>query len=109
MISKKATRVRTKETPSAMRAALKVQLNSSRRKASGTAKGRHQAEQDAQQSKTDSRFTNRGETKLLIVAVKVEWRTWITDAAAVHDMHIFEIAERGLELVGAELEAKRHA
>jgi hypothetical protein len=89
-----------------LRAQLRAQLGSQRRKESGTVKGRKRAEKSAMLSPEDGRRSNRGDTAQLNVAVKKEWKTWIARAKHDYDMAIFEIIERGLELVRAELEAK---
>lgn len=89
-----------------LRAQLRAQLGSQRRKGSGTVKGRKRAEKSAMLSPDDGRRTNRGDTIQLNVAVEKEWKVWIARAKRDHDMAIFEIIERGLELVRAELEKK---
>ena len=90
-----------------MKAALRAQLSSPRRKESGTVKGRKRSERSAMLSADDGRLTHRGETTQLNVNVQKEWKAWIARTKHDHNMAIFEIIERGLELVRAELEQKQ--
>lgn len=93
----------------AIKAQLKAQLGSGRRKASGTVKGRKQAERSAMLRPDDGRLSHRGETAQLNVAVEREWKAWLARAKHDHGMALFEIVERGLALVRTELEGKRNA
>jgi len=90
-----------------VKAALRAQLSSARRKESGSVKGRKRSERSAMLNADDGRLTHRGETAQLNVNVQKDWKTWISRAKRDHDMAIFEIIERGLELVRAELEQKQ--
>jgi hypothetical protein len=93
----------------AIKAQLKAQLGSDRRKASGTVKGRKQAERSAMRRPDDGRLSHRGETAQLNVGVEREWKAWLAKAKQDHGMDLYEIVERGLALVRAELEGKRNA
>jgi hypothetical protein len=90
-----------------VKAALRAQLSSVRRKESGSVKGRKRSEKSAMLSADDGRLTHRGETAQLNVNVQKEWKIWISRAKRDYDLAIFEIIERGLELVRAELEQKQ--
>lgn len=90
-----------------VKAALRAQLSSARRKESGSVKGRKRSERSAMLSADDGRLTHRGETAQLNVNVQNEWKVWIARAKRDYDMAIFEIIERALELVRAELEQKQ--
>ena len=90
-----------------VKSALRAQLGSGRRKESGTIKGRKKAEHAAMVKPGDGRLSHRGDTAQLNVTVETEWKRWLAHAKHDHGMAIFEIVERGLALVRAELEGKR--
>ena len=90
-----------------VRAQLRAQLSSPRRKESGSVKGRKRSERSAMLNADDGRLTHRGETAQLNVNVQKQWKAWIARAKHDYDMAIFEIIERGLELVRAELEQRQ--
>jgi len=94
----------------AVKAALRAQLGGERRKATG-ANGRKKSERASLVRPDDGRLSHRGPTAQLNVGVEEHWKTWLARAKHDHNMAIFEIVERGLTLVKAELERKggRHA
>jgi hypothetical protein len=85
---------------------MRVQFGSTRRKKSGSVKGRKEAEKAAMRSPTDGRLTHRGPTAQINVEVQEHWKAWLAEAKQIHTMKIVEIIERGLELVRAELESQ---
>ena len=89
-----------------IKAALRREFASPRRKSSGSVKGRKDAEKRAMLSPTDGRLSHRGDTEQLNVSIDRELKVWLARARVDHDMRIFEIVERGLALVRAELEGK---
>lgn len=94
-----------------VRDALRRQMGSERRKQSGAVKGRKKSERAALVRSDDGRLSHRGPVAQLNVNVEEHWKTWLARAKHDYDKAIFEIVERGLELVKAELEGKggRHA
>jgi hypothetical protein len=94
-----------------LKALLAKQLGTERRQQSGTVAGRKKSERAAMRPKDDLRFSHRGETVQLNVNVEEHWKVWLKKAKSDYRLDIFEIVERGLELVKAELEGKgsRHA
>jgi hypothetical protein len=95
------------EDVAAVRAALRAQLGGERRKQT-TAKGRKKSERASLVRPDDGRLSHRGSVAQLNVNVEEHWKAWLARAKHDHNMAIFEIVERGLELVKAELE-RSHA
>jgi hypothetical protein len=88
----------------AIKSALRAQLGSNRRTRSASVKGRSKSERGAMAKPGDGRLSHRGETVQLNVNVEPQWKDWLARAKHDHNMAIFEIVERGLALVRAELE-----
>jgi hypothetical protein len=95
----------TSSEETALRAALRSQLGSARRKASGTAKGRAALEKRAMHP-SDGRLKRVRDRTQFNVEIDRELKEWLSRAKRDHRMTFTEIVERGLELVRAELEGK---
>ena len=88
-----------------LRAALRAQLGGERRKQTGV-KGRKKSERASLLRPDDGRLSHRGNVVQLNAGIELHWKQWLARAKHDYDMQIFEIVERGLELVKAELERK---
>lgn len=88
-----------------IRAALRAQLGGERRKQTGV-KGRKKSERASLLRADDGRLSHRGPVVQLNVNIEQHWKQWLARAKLDHEMDIFEIVERGLELAKAELERK---
>lgn len=91
------------EDDHSIRAALRVQLGGERRKQTGV-KGRKKSERASLLRPDDGRLTHREAVVQLNVGIEQHWKQWLARAKVDHKMDIFEIVERGLAMVKAELE-----